>query len=321
MPWKNIMPAVVFTVALNILGGCKAPARTFVLGIASHASMDTAGIKGFKAGMVESGYIEGKNIKYIFKRVLETDIQDMDDGIKELLSQDIDLLLTTGEMVPLRANGLVKGTGVPLVFIGNSHPVENGLIESISRPGGSATGILVVENVSKALEFLVKITPGAKKVYLPYDPKDDLSTVNLPVVAKTASELGIEVVFQEIHSVEDAVKGIEALPEDVNAIFCIPSRTLNTRNIELSRAAIGRGKALGAAIALDEEVLVTFSTDFFDMGKKAARLAQQVLNGARPADLPVESSEVYLTINLKTAEKIGIKIPYSILAQADKIIR
>jgi len=321
MVGKDIILVVALGLALNISGGCRTPLRTFVIGIAGHSSIDTAGVKGFKAGMAELGYVEGQNIKYIFKSVLETDIQDMDNGIRELLSQDIDLLLTTGEMVSVRANGLVKGTAVPLLFIGNSHPVENGLVATMSHPGGYATGVRVVDNVPKALEFLVMVTPGAKKVYLPYDPKDDVTTVNLPVVSRTASQLGIEVVFQEIHSIEDAVKGIEALPDDVNAIFCIPSRTLNAGNIELSRAAIRQGKALGAAIALDEEVLVTFSTDFFDTGKKAARLAQQVLNGVRPADIPVESSEVYLTINLKTAEKIGIKIPNSILAQANKIIR
>lgn len=317
----RIIWIIVFFLILTAFEGCEAPARTFTIGIASHSSIDTAGIKGFKAGMVESGYIEGKNVRYIFKRVIETDKQNMDDGIKELLSQDIDLLLTTGETVPLRAKGLLKGTDVPLLFLGNSRPVENGLVKSLDHPGGNVTGIRVVDNVPKALELLVMITPDTKKIYLPYDPEDEISTVNLAVVAKAASRLGVEIVFHKVRSVEEAVKAIEALPEDVNAIFGIPSITLNSGNIELSRAAIRKGKALGTAITLDDEVLVTLSSDFFDIGKKAARLAQQILNGVRPADLPVETSEVIITINLNTAEKIGLYIPDTILVRATNIIR
>lgn len=194
-------------------------------------------------------------------------------------------------------------------------------MESLSHPGGNITGVRVTDTVSKALEWLVTVIPGAKKVYLPYNPKDVISTSPLEQANKTADQLGIEIVAHKIQSVEDAVAAIEAMPNDIDAVFRIPSVTLDPRNNELSLAAIKRGIPMGAGLWLDEDVLITFSPDFFQSGKQAARLADQILKGTRPADLPVEASDISLVINLKTAEKIGLHIPDNVLVQANRIIR
>ena len=133
--------------------------------------------------------------------------------------------------------------------------------------------------------------------------------------------MGIEIVPGDVHSVEEAVAAIESLPEDINAIYRIPSPTLDSRNNELSQAAIKRGLPMGSGLPLDEAVLLTLSTNLFDVGKQTARMADQVFLGTKPGDLPVESGEQTLVINLKTADAIGLHIPDSILQQADTVIR
>ena len=173
----------------------------------------------------------------------------------------------------------------------------------------------------KALEFLKLTVPDLKQVYLPFNPDDAVSVDYLRELNKTGSQVGVELILHEIHSVEEAVTAIENLKEDIDAVFMIPSPTLNLKNSELSRAAIKRKIPMGAALQLDEDVLITFSADFSDAGKKMARMAEEILEGKNPADIPVETMEVKLIINLKTAEKIGILIPDGILVQADTIIR
>jgi len=316
---------IIYVVALLMLlityEGCKAPARIFTIGIPCKIPVDAAILDGFRTGINELGYAEGRNVRYVYNVITEMNDQVIEAKIKELLAQDIDLLLILETEVALPAKEIVKGTDMPVLFCANIKSIEGSLVESLNHPGGNLTGIQFANTNSKALEWLARIVPGAKKIYLPYNPDDTGLIGELTGLDKAASQLGIELVMGKIHSVEEAVKAIENLPEDIDAIFRVPSPTLNERNIELSRAAIERRIPMGASLLLDEDVLITLTCDFFNTGKKAARLAHQINQGIKPADIPVETSEVFLTVNLKTAEKIGIGIPNDVLAQARTIIR
>ena len=319
----NIRACIPFALELCLLlmtiGGCKAPPDIFTVGIVAYADSVATGREGFKDGMAELGYIENENIRYVNVFLSENNDQMTDLKIKELLSQDVDLILTSGPII-LKSKEILKGD-LPILFGGDAYPVESGMVRSLKHPGGNITGVKTADNISKALEWLTTIANGAKKVYLPYGPDDSMSIRVLSELNKAASELGIELVIQKVSSVEETIAAIEDLPKDIDAVFMVPSKILNPRSNELNRAAIKRSLPTGAAIKLDEEVLVTFSSDFYNVGKKTARLAQQIQQGAKPSDLPVETADTLLIINLKTAEKIGVMIPDSILAQATTIIR
>ncbi len=306
---------------LAMFEGCEAPAEPFTIGVVSSTSSGNKAYEGFQKGMTDAGYVEGKTVNYIFKGVQEKDANDIDSGIRDLLAQDVDILLTFGRQGSKRAKELVKGNGVPVLFCGSAWPVEDGLVESINHPGGNITGVRPANSISKAMEWLLVIIPTIKKVWVPYNPDENLSVAELPEVEKAASQLGVELIFCKIRSVEDAVAAVENLPEDIDAIFRIPSLALDLNSSRLSQAAIKKSIPMGASILLDEAVLVTLTNDFFNAGVKTAHLAQQIHNGVKPADLPVETLEVNLIINLRTAEEIGITIPDNILAQATTIIR
>ena len=297
------------------------PPKPFTIGIVNYVSILNPVIEGFKAGMNELGYTEGKDVIYIDNGVVLPDSQTVDAEIKQLLAHDIDLLFPIGTLATLRAKHAVEGRKMAVVFGAVPRPVEEGIVESISNPGGSLTGVQVGTQMSKALEWLLTIVPEADRVYVPYNPDDEVSRSFLARLDDAASQMGIELMLDEVHSVEDTVAAIQSLPGDVNAIFRIPSPTLDSRNDELSQAAIARGLPMGASLPLDEAILFTLAVDLFDVGKQTARLAHQIRQGEKPADLPVETSEFFLIINLKTADAIGLDIPDDILLQADTIIR
>ncbi len=313
--------AVALSFLLMTINACKAPENIFTIGVITSTSTGNTAYEGFLAGMTHAGYVEGRNISYILKDVNEEDEQDVDSRIRELLGQDIDLLVAFGRQGSFRAKELTKGTDMPVLFCGNAWPVEDGLVESINHPGGNITGVKPANSIAKSLEWLKYIVPGLRKVWVPYNPDENLSVAELPALEKAASQLGIELVLAEIRSIKEAVAAIETLPEEINAIFSVPTSVIDPKNAEISQAAIKRRIPVGASIQMDDAVLITLTNDFYNAGEKTAWLAQQIHKGIKPADLPVETSEVKLIINLRTAEEIGLNIPDDMLGLATTIIR
>ncbi|MBN1627863.1 MAG: ABC transporter substrate-binding protein [Deltaproteobacteria bacterium] len=306
---------LIFTV------GCKDPASPFTIGIVANAPMDVPVLQGVRSGMEELGYIEGKNIRYIYKNVPVDDEPAIDAAIKDLLSQGMDILLTLEGEVCLRAKATFEGSDLPILFSASPAPVESGLVKTLSHPGGNLTGVMLANTIMKALEWSAKITPDVKKIYLPYNPDDNISAVSINDLAKEAPRLGIELVIDEVHSVEETIEAIKGLPEDIDNIFLIPSKTLNPESSGISLAALNLGIPTSAALMLDESVLLTLTADFTDAGKKTARLAHLIFSGTKPEEIPVETSEAQLIVNLRIAEKLNIKVSNDILAQATAIIR
>jgi putative ABC transport system substrate-binding protein len=303
-----------------LLAGC-GDRKPFTIGVLNYVSVLNPVIEGFKAEMTELGYVEGDNVIYIDNGVVDPDPQAVDAEIERLLAQDIDLLFPVGTLTTLRAKHAVEGTDMPVVFGVISRPVDLGLVKSISQPGGNVTGTQISNHIPKALEWLVTIAPETRKVYVPYNPDDHASIVFLDVLSTASSQIGVELIFDEIHSVEETIVAMKSLPDDIDAVFRIPSATLDPRSAELSQAAIEQGLPLGMSLPLDETALLTLAADLFGAGKQAAGLVHEIRQGSKPADLMVKTTGFFLAINLKTAEAIGLDIPDEVLLQADTIIR
>ena len=318
-----ILCVILAGLLLTACGGTT-PAKTYTIGVVNYVPALEPVLTGFKARMAESGYVEGKNVTYIYHGVLEPDPQVIEHEVKGLLGQKVDLFLTLGTRPALVAKNALAGTAIPVVFAPVINPVGEGIVESLIRPGGNATGVQDGDTLPKALEWLHKIVPQAAQVYVIYHPRDTVAHASIKPLHAIAPSLGVELVLAEVHSPEEARAAIATLPKDA-AIFVVPTPSLEPLSA-LIEVAVQHGIAVGASnhsylSSMKAGAVVTYAGSFPAMGQQAARLVDQIVKGTKPADLPVETAERFLHINLQTATAIGLDIPDELLRQADMVVR
>ena len=315
-----LVSVVVLSLLLTACGGAKP--KTYTIGVVSESIPLEVVVNGFKAGMTELGYVEGKNVTYIYHGAVGPDSQKNDAEFKSLMGQKVDLLLALGTMPPVAAKKAVEGTGTPVVFAPVRNPVEAGIVASIRHPGGNVTGIQTINTTPKALEWLLKVAPGTKQVHVPYNPADPAVLTTIQSLSDAAPKLGVELVAHEVSSGEEELAAIRALPKD-SAILFIVSQSLTPSLKDASQLAAELRIPTGAdrISATGDTVLFRLQTDLPRAGKQAAGLADKIFKGTKPGDLPVETAESSLSINLKTAQAIGLNVPDEILRQVDNVIR
>jgi putative ABC transport system substrate-binding protein len=301
--------------------GSAPPAKIYTIGVLSYSPTLSQVFEGFKARMAELGYVEGKTVSYIYPSALEPEPQALEREVKRLMDQKVDLFLTTGTRPTLAAKKAVEGTTIPVVFAPMIMPVKEEVVESLRRPGGNVTGVQNGDTIPKALEWLHTIVPQATKVYVIYHARDRVAHTAVQSLPETATSLGVELVLAEVHSLKEAVAVLETLPKEA-AIFQVPTPSLQPISAFIE-AAVQRRIAVGATShgRLQEGAVVTYGGSLFAMGQQAARLADQIRKGTKPADLPVETAEYCLQINLQAATAIGLDIPDELLRRANLVIR
>ncbi len=304
---------------LTACGGAP-PAKTYTIGVVNYYPVLEPALVDFKAQMAVLGYVEGRDVTYIYHGVIENDLEMPGGEVKRLIDQKVDLLLTLGTRPTLAAKKASVGTTIPVVFAPVLNPVKEGIIESVTHPGGNVTGVQVIDGSPKALEWLLKFVPGTKLVYVPYHPEDRVAVMAIKPLPEAAARLGVELVLNEVRSPEEVMAAIETLPKDA-AILFIPTPGLTSRMSAVRKFAMARGIPAGAYSLPPEDVLFTYGTNSADTGKQAAQLVDQILKGKKPADLLVKTAEFFLRINLQTATAVGLDIPDGLLRQADMVLR
>jgi putative ABC transport system substrate-binding protein len=310
----------VLNLLLAACGGATQP-KSYTIGVVNYVPSLEQVFAGFKVRMAELGYVEGKNVTYIYHGITPPNPEAMDREVQSLQDQKVDMFLTMGTLPTLTAKKVVAGTDIPVVFAPVINPVEEGAVESINHPGGNVTGVQNGYTVGKALEWLHKTVPQATKIFVVYNPKDEVARTSVKPLPDVASKLGVELVLNEVGTREEALAAVNSMPKDA-ALFLVPTPSLNptTAIVEL---AVKRGIAVGTTSPTDLQAgaVVSYAASFPAMGNQAARMADQILKGTKPGDLPVETAEFLMKINLKTATSIGLEIPDTILQQAAEVVR
>jgi putative tryptophan/tyrosine transport system substrate-binding protein len=307
-----------------LLAACeKETTKTHTVGVInSVAALDEA-LAGFKEGMTKLGYIEGKNIRYIYDGPA-TDMSQLSSAAQTLVAAKVDLILSITTPATLAAKQATAGSGLPVVFTIVTDPVGAGLVDSMQHPGGNLTGVAFGIQEARRLEWLVRIAPGIKHIYVPYNPNDKSPVLALEKVRDAAAKLGVDLITRQIRDPETINDAILNIPAEADAIFLLPDSLMATRVSDMAAAATKRDLPTSISninAAEKYNVLSAFGFDQHLCGTQAARLAGQIFTGARPTDLPVEMAEFFLAINLKEAKAIGLSIPENILRQADIIVR
>ena len=185
------------------------------------------------------------------------------------------------------------------------------------------TGVKLSQNQARRLELLLEIAPGIHRVYVPYNPEDAAPTSAAAQIAEIAPGMGIEIIEGHAHNDDAVTDLLNNIPNDVDSIFMLPDSTVNARLADLVTIANSRKLPIsGPSMAqVEGGALTAYGIIHYQAGAQAAHIADQILKGANPGELPVQTAEFFLGINLQTAEIIGLEIPPEILQSAEVIIR
>ena len=287
-------------------------------------SADAPRLEAFRQGLRELGYIEGQNI-FIEYRHQDRNFERLPDIAAELIRLNIDVLVAVTTNAAIAAKK-TAGT-LPIVFMGITDPVAAGLVESLAKPGGNATGITNIAAVltGKRLELLKETVPKLFRVAVLWDPNAPGSAPQWQESQEPARELGLRLHSMEVSSAdryEDAFK--EAIKARNNGLWVTLNPLANSNQKVIADFAISH--RLPAVCAredyADNGCLMAYGPTYVTEGRDGARYLDRILKGAKPAELPVEQPTKFeLVMNLKTAKQIGLTIPPNVLARADRVIK
>lgn len=294
----------------------------FTIGLVTNNPNGLRNIQGFKDGMTGLGYIEGKNVTYIFPGSPVRGDQ-LDDVLQNMVKAKVDLIFTAGTPTGVAAHRITEETDIPVVFGVIADPIAAGVMKDLTRPGGNMTGVKLSNNQARRLELLLEMAPNTKHIFVAYNPKDAAPSSAVAQIDEIAPTLGIEIVKRHAGDDRDVTELLNNIPKIIDAIFLVPDSTVNKRLKDVLAVAFKRKFPVSgpSTAQVEEGALASYGFIHHEAGAQAARIAVQVLKGADPAELPVETAESYLSINLQTANTIGLEIPYEIIQQAEIIIR
>jgi putative tryptophan/tyrosine transport system substrate-binding protein len=278
----------------------------------------------FHQGLSETGYVEGQNVVIEYRWA-----EGRDDRLPalaaDLVGRKVDLIVSSGSLpAALAAKGATST--IPIVFTGISDPVAAGLVASLARPGGNLTGFspFQFELMPKRLELLTELVPQARVIALLVNPNDARAEGLARDMQEAARVKGVQLPVLKAGS-EDEIDGAFATLVQLHAeaLLVFPDPFFSTRREQI--LALASRHAIPAIYAWRDLAaaggLISYGANITALYRQAGIYAGRILNGAKPADLPVQQPTTFqLVINLKTAKALGLTVPPSILARADEVI-
>jgi putative ABC transport system substrate-binding protein len=280
-------------------------------------------VAAFVAALQQSGWTDGRSITIEYRSGLGS-AGATRKYAQELVALAPDVILVSGAG-PL--DGLLAATRtIPVVFTSVVDAVGTGFVESMSRPGGNATGFIQFEYSlsGKWLELLKQVTPGVTRAAVLRDQTETAGIGQFAVIQSVASSVGVEVLPVDVRDPDQIERALTAFARSANGgmVVTASAPTLVHRERIIALAARLRLPALyPRRIYVDAGGLASYGFDVVDQYRRAAGYVDRILKGEKPADLPVQAPTNYeLVINLKTAKALGIEVPPSLSARADDVI-
>ena len=279
-------------------------------------------VAAFRQGLAEAGFVDGRNVAIEF-RWADGQYDRLPELAADLVRRQVSVIATPGT----GAAGLAAKaatTTVPIVFGVGSDPVKLGLVASLNRPGGNATGVnfLTTELVAKRMQLLREVVPAASRVALLVNPTDAVNESTRRDVEAAAG--GLRTLVLEATTVREIDAAFASLVrEKADALFVAQGAFFSARRVQL--AVLAARHNIPAAYAVRDYVvaggLMSYGSDITDAFRQVGLYTGRILKGAKPAELPVvQSTKFEFAINLSTARAIGVTIPSSLLALADEVI-
>ena len=278
----------------------------------------------FREALRQGGFIDGQTIAYEY-RAAGANPERLTAAAAELVSVPVDLIATYG--TPASRAAKAATSTIPIVAISIGDPVGAGLVRTLAQPGGNVTGntILAPDLGPKRLQLVKEIMPSASRAALLWNPDNVSSSVMLEQMLTAAPGLGLEFTAVEARSAFDLEGAFATLARERPDAVLLTGDPLHQVNIRTSIDLLARHRLPGMFQTRDNVAaggLMSYGASFPDLFRSGAVYAQKILQGTKPADLPVEGPKKFeIVINLKTAQQIGLTIPAALLKRADKIIK
>jgi putative tryptophan/tyrosine transport system substrate-binding protein len=319
---------------ITLLGGAGAawplaaraqqPAPLPVIGFldAGSAAERTVQVAAFRKGLAEGGYQEGQNVALEF-RWAEGQYGRFGELAADLVRRRVSVIVTPGSATAALA-AKAATTTIPIVFGAGGDPAKEGLVASLNRPGGNATGVnfFTVELVAKRMQLLRELEGSAKRVAVLVNPTDPEGYQAVRDVEAAAG--GQQILVHEVSTGHDIDAAFASMArEKTDALLVGPGTFFNTRRVQL--AILAARHALPAIYPVraypEAGGLISYGSDILDAVRQIGLYTARILKGAKPADLPVmQSTKFELVINLNSARAIGLTVPPTLLATADEVI-
>jgi ABC-type uncharacterized transport system substrate-binding protein len=291
------------------------------IGFLDPRSPDALGdrLRGFRQGLGESGYVEGDNVRVIY-RWAENKMDRLPELAADLVRRQVSVIITGGNTASTFSAKAATAT-VPILFLVADDPVRLGLVASLARPGGNLTGVnfLNSELAAKQLELLHELVPRAARVGVFVNPANPLTTeVAERDAAPAATAIGLQLQVLRASTgreIDAAFAGFAR--EAPDALFVLNDGFFNSRRVQfVQQAAYHRLPALYSGREYCEHGgLMSYGSNITDAYRQVGVYAGQILKGAKPADFPV-----VLVINAQTARVLGLTVPQTLLVAADEVI-
>lgn len=287
-------------------------------------TLDTSSpfLEAFRHSLGAMGYAEGQNVTFVY-RTAEDRVDRLPALAAELVQLNVDVIVVAE--TPAIHAAIHATTTIPIVMLTTGDPVEAGFVKSLAQPGGNVTGVggLVAELNGKLLELLKEAVPGVTRIAVFVVPEDRARHVT--EMEATADALGVQLQWLQVHDRHAFESAFSAATRaGAGALLILPAALFARHERQLAALAVQRRlpAIFWRRFFAETGGLMAYGPSLTDNWHRAAVLVGKILQGAQPADLPVERPRKFeLVINLETAQKLDLTVPPLLLFQADKVIQ
>ncbi len=272
------------------------------------------------------GYVEGQNITFMIPSYEDVQPEQYMDAyiaqVEAMVSAGVDVIVTNTDTDAVYLQTLTGGT-IPTVFARSDDPIATGAVADLVTPGGIMTGIVTNRPHERRLQILTEVVPTTDKILYLYSPLTGEAETVLQQVQAVGEMLGVEVIPAPTPDAATGIAALQNIPEGVDWLFLTPFVPFDMGFYQ-TLGETSTNLRIGIAGVTDEAIqgyLVGYGPSLNETNRQAARMVDRILRGASTAELPVETAENFLTINLEAAEALEVEIPVGVLRQSNLIIR
>lgn len=318
---KLLLSLLVLALSLAFLSQAQAqdPLRIGIIQIVEHPALDSAR-QGFIDALHDLGYQEGEQVHYNIQNA-QGDMSIAGTIAQLFVDEKKDLILAIATPT---SQAMAQATDeIPILITAVTDPVAAGLVESMESPGTNVTGTTDMTPVRTQLLLLQEIVPQVKRLGIVYNVGEVNSVVQVEIAKEAAQELNLEIVEAVASTSGEVLQAAQSLVGRVDAIY-VPTCNTAVSALE-SIIAVAEDYQLPLVVGEEDSVLrgglATTGINYYDLGYQTGGMAQQVIKGAHPSTLPIQSADrVETVINLSAAEAMGVVFPASLMERAHRIL-